>query len=157
MTKKDLNYGNVVENRSGRRFLFTIKENQAFIDLNHISNNSVCYNNYNDFNEDLTCKYVTRDEDIIKVYKDYTCSKVIWARKEELLTPEEKEWLAAFIKPFRDKVDTINLNGDYYDEERFISISLGNDDVSLPYLINLPFKFDCLELDKYYSLEDLGL
>lgn len=75
--------------------------------------------------------------------------------KEPILDDEEKEYLSAVIKPWREKVISIikiRVNEDY-----FISIRLKNGEK-----VNLPwFKKDTMykgmKLKKEYTLEELGL
>ena len=83
--------------------------------------------------------------------------------KEPILDKEEKEYLSAVIKPFRDrvcyiqKVETTNSDNQFifirvkrYDEED------GNEDIDLPYFReNTMYKN--MKGDKKYSLKELGL
>ena len=96
---------------------------------------------------------------IIKIYEDYTLKNLLWKRKEVLLTNEEKEWLAAVIKPFRDKVECINLDKPWNGKKAgYINIKLhNNDSLFTPSFNSLPFKFEGLEFKKDYTLEELGL
>ena len=171
MTKRDLKFGNVVELRNGRLCLIepTFNHYEGYVksylnngeseDRIHIRNikNAELECRLNDYREDLTNSLDSYT--IIKVYKDYTLTKLLWEREKPLLTPEEKEWLSSFIKPFRDKVVNISIQSDYGDDyENYIHIEMLEDDfINLPYTKNLPFKFDGLKIDEYFSLEDLGL
>lgn len=77
---------------------------------------------------------------------------------KDILDEKEKEYLSNIIKPFKNKVISITkfeFNRDRLKE--FIAISIEND-----YAINLPnFKkntmYQNMELDKMYTLEELGL
>jgi hypothetical protein len=80
----------------------------------------------------------------------YLCIK-----KEEILDDKEKEYLRAVIKPFRDRVKYIR-KGDFIKYE-YISFYIKDDDI-----ISFPnFKkgtmYKNMEIDKKYTLEELGL
>lgn len=76
--------------------------------------------------------------------------------KEEILSKEEKEYLSAVIRPFRDKIDYIEKvkNGN----KEFITIEYEDcaGSISFP-----DFKRDTMykgmEIGKLYVLEDLGI
>ena len=78
--------------------------------------------------------------------------------KEEILDEQEKEYLRAVIKPFRQKVKYIEKVRFFdYDIEiytEYINIELDGDTISLP-----TFRKMCkgMEVKKEYSLEDLEL
>lgn len=93
---------------------------------------------------------------VVEEYKDYTLKNLLWERKVQLLTDDEREWLSAVIKPFRDKIFDIEISSDNEDET-YISIDVEGDSVSLSYIRNLPFKFKGLKFGKCYTLEELGL
>lgn len=77
---------------------------------------------------------------------------------KEILDAEEKEYLGNVIKPFRDKVTKIKKFENNRDRQKeYITIYIKND-----YAITLPnFKkntmYQNIELDKMYTLEELGL
>ena len=79
--------------------------------------------------------------------------------KEPILTDSEREYLSAVIKPFRKKVKhivKINLFGS--PEEQFIRIVIGNlDFINLPNFNKNTGMYRGMEVDKLYSLEELGL
>ena len=74
--------------------------------------------------------------------------------EEPILDEEERKYLSDVIRPFRDRVDCIrkmnNSEGDY------ITIYLKTDYFCLPYF-QKETMYKGLELDKEYTLEDLGL
>lgn len=77
MEKNDLTYGNVVELRDGTRYLYYSFYDNSLIDLNGYFRS--CLDAYSDeLNHKLRC-----DLDIMKVYNNYTCSKLLWERKEK--------------------------------------------------------------------------
>lgn len=74
--------------------------------------------------------------------------------KEQILTEEEKEYIRAVIKPFRDEVTGI-LKGDNGNE--FIRISVENDGAfRLPYF-KKGSMYKNMKTNKKYKLEELGL
>ena len=78
---------------------------------------------------------------------------------EPILTDSEREYLSAVIKPFRKKVKhivKINLFGS--PEEQFIRIVICNlDFINLPNFNKNTGMYKGMEVDKLYSLEELGL
>lgn len=77
---------------------------------------------------------------------------------KEILDAEEKEYLSNIIKPFRDRVTKIKKFENSRDRQKeYITIYIKND-----FSINLPsFKkntiYKNMEIDKAYTLEELGL
>lgn len=73
---------------------------------------------------------------------------------EEILNAKEKEYLSNVIRPFRNKVDCIikkNFAKDY------IYVHLNNNDsISLPFF-EKGTMYKNMELNKEYSLEELGI
>lgn len=70
MKQSDLKYGNVIETNDDKRFLYICVEDKSkFVLLNYVS--------------DFMSLYLNTKEpvDIVKVYKDYKCDKVIWKKK----------------------------------------------------------------------------
>lgn len=79
--------------------------------------------------------------------------------KKPKLTDEEREYLSAVIKPFRDKVNFIKkrsfmslTNG----VKEYIDIDLKRDDIDLP-LYEEGKYYQGLKLEREYTLEELGL
>lgn len=82
---------------------------------------------------------------------------VLYEEKEEILDKEEKEYLSNVIKPFRDKVLYIIKSSMIVSDDAYISIAIKDDT-----MISLPnFKatnmYKKMELDKLYTLKELGL
>lgn len=74
--------------------------------------------------------------------------------KEEILDDVEKEYLRNVIKPFRNKVKCIAKIS--YDYKEYIVIDLVEDSIYLPHFKkNTMYK--CMETNKRYTLEELGL
>ncbi len=98
MKKSDLKYGNVVETRKGIKYLYHYKNSAEFLNLD--------YDGFlwiSDFDENL--KHIDDDLnelDIMKVYKDYTLTELLWERKETIkLTEDEKVILRNVPKKYK--------------------------------------------------------
>ena len=98
MKKSDLECGNVVEVRNGRKYFVDHScTGKALTSL--ITGWSVGFDAYN---ENLTYSNDFIDFDIMKVYKDYTCKKLLWERKEKpKLTEDEKAILRNLPKDYK--------------------------------------------------------
>lgn len=99
MKKEDLNCGNVVELRDGSRYIKTCIEGYGFIILDYISATSPVSLPLNVFDDDL--KESSRKFDIMKIYEDYTLKKVLWERKEFVVSTDEKTILRILPKQFK--------------------------------------------------------
>ena len=88
MKKQDLKFGNVVETREGIKYLYHGQNGNKFLNL--LTGES--YTDLSAYDDNLLVeKYKDTDFDIVKVYEDYTCKKVLWEREEEpVLTDDEK-------------------------------------------------------------------
>lgn len=75
----------------------------------------------------------------------------------DILDDVEKRYLSAVIRPFRKRVDYIMKISDplSYDKE-YIFIKLDEDSVSLPYF-KIGTMYQGMELERAYTLEELGL
>ena len=77
--------------------------------------------------------------------------------KEHILDDVEKEYLSATIKPFRKRIAYIVKAQDFYDGKQCIRIILQNGDgMHFPYLDD-DAMYKGMEVNKEYSLEELGL
>ena len=99
MKKEDLNCGNVVELRDGKRYIQTCIEGYEFIRLDYINAKSTSFFPLNEFNDDLKGSHSGLD--IVKVYEDYTLKKVLWERKEFVVSTDEKTILRIIPKTFK--------------------------------------------------------
>lgn len=151
MKKQDLKYGNVVEFRNGKRGIFltdTYTSMFLFFDVNE-GYSSYLYSNM--FKNNLENKNY-KEVDIVKVYEDYTCSKVLWERPKPLLTDEEREYLKEIFKGLTCKVISI-FKGNYY-----LEINLENGGyINLAKYNCMKFKFEGMETCRRYTLKELGL
>lgn len=142
MTINDLIFEDFITQRNGHQFYLNNSR-----DMTKWDNKSMKHRN----NSDLDIMKVQRLQQIFLL-------ETIYERKEEILTDEEKDYLSKVIEPFRNKVKNIAKN-DFEDYE-FICIEY--DDEICGDLLNFPtFKkgsmYINMELNKEYSLEELGL
>lgn len=82
MNKEDLKYGNVVELRNGRRYLYHRSE------LKLMSLDGNYFLSFHKYDENLNNEG-DKDFDIIKVYENYTLRKLLWERKPKLTGAEK--------------------------------------------------------------------
>ena len=90
MTKSDLKYGNVVETREGIKYLYHCKNSDKFLNLDYDAFLRIC-----NFDENLKWIDDLNEFDIMKVYKDYTLTELLWERKEE---PKLNEYEKAILR-----------------------------------------------------------
>ena len=79
--------------------------------------------------------------------------------KEPILDEAEKRYLSAVIRPWRDRVKTVRKQKVEYqlrNEKEYIQIKLDDDFINLP-VFDSGSMYIGMELDKRYSLEELGL
>lgn len=97
------------------------------------------------------------------MYSDKFLDQTIEVEVVDILNKEEKEYLSAVIKPFRDKAKSIIKFSCTFNERYYIKIVYDDDDtwgknmaITMP-----PFKKDKMyknmELGEKYTLEELGL
>ena len=150
MKKSDLKCGNVVELRNGLKFLF-LDRHKSLVELTGVGCTDIDY-----YDENLTRSSRQESYDIIKVYKDYTCKKLLWERKEKpQLTEDEKAILRNLPKHYkwiaRDKNGQIFL----YKNRPFKSVfwvdACESPRLVFPHL----FQFIKWEDDEPYSIEEL--
>ena len=99
MKKEDLKNGNIIELRDGRRFIKTCIEGFEFIRLDYTSATSTAIFPLSEFEDYLKGSNITLD--IVKVYEDYTLKKVLWGRKEFVVSTDEKTILRILPKQFK--------------------------------------------------------
>ncbi len=142
-SKKDLEDGDIVTYRN--------KEKRTILGGTLWSESGYIRALY-DIAEDLIDIDGDNEYDIVKVERP-TKYETVYERKE-ILDKEEREYLSAVIRPFRNRVENIKKrrNGN----KEYIMISLDDDDLDFPY-----FKRDTMyrgmESYKEYTLKELGL
>ena len=94
MKKSDLKCGNVVEVRNGDKYLL--------YDNDFLNLAGGGYLSPNHYNENLTSADDYTKFDIMKVYKDYTLTELLWERKEKpQLNEDEKVILRSLPKEYK--------------------------------------------------------
>ena len=151
MKKSDLKYGNVVETRSGDKYLFTFHdEEDIFVDL---TGDGYYYFESLYFNTNYKNSSIV----IMKVYKDYTCKELLWERKEKpQLTEDEKVILRNLPKQYkwiaRDMGGCLYVYASKPKKGRIT----WEEDSGLPMIpFNHLFQFIQWEDEEPYSIEDL--
>ena len=146
-TKSDLQNGDIVTYRDGRKKI-------VFEDKFYGSNHFVLLKYYT---EDLKDIDGEKENDIIKVERPVKY-ETVFERKEEILDETEKRYLASVIKPFKNKIETIEKTIKIGDSSLcYLIMLLKNNDMA-----NLPnFKknsmYKGMETNKKYTLKELGL
>lgn len=111
---------------------------------------------------DLTCCVIDlfhngKCPDSCKVCKQKAIEWLLSEYKEPILDYVEKEYLSATIKPFRKMIAYIVKAQDFDDGKQCIRIILQNGDgMHFPYLDDDEM-YKGMEVNKEYSLEELGL
>lgn len=100
-------------------------------------------------------------EKIIKIEEpEY---RTVYEKEKKILDKEEKEYLSAVIKPFRNRVESIQKK--YYSGKEYIKINIKSktqnnssliDDILLPYF-KQGTMYKGMKLQKEYTLKELGL
>lgn len=147
-TKSDLKNGDIVTCRDSEKR--TIISESLLDEGGHPIANLEMYDN------ELKAVLFVPDLDIVKVERPVKY-ETVFERKEEILDETEKRYLANVIRPFRHETEFIEKRTKFDDSSSYyLKIVLNNDIISLPY-----FKIDSMykgmELDKKYSLKELGL
>lgn len=122
------------------------------------------------FGNDKNNKYtsiITENGYTVKEFEAYnkvlnvlrpTGYKTVYKAKKEILDEEEKKYLSAVIKPFKNRVEYIIKKLSFYNRTaEYIEIELINDDcIMLPYFDKRTM-YKGMEIDKKYTLKELGL
>ena len=108
MNKSDLKNGNVVELRGGDKLLLC----WHFVDSILVDLEGRNFITLDTYHEDLTAIDGIADLDIMKVYKDYTLTELLWERKNTKPTEDEKIILRSLPKDY--KWIARNLSGMVY-------------------------------------------
>lgn len=152
MEKSDLKYGNVVETREGIKYLFTFHdEEDIFVDL---TGDGYYYFESLSFNSNYKNSAIV----IMKVYKDYTLTELLWERKEKpKLNEDEKAILRNLPKKYkwiaRDSNDFIYIFREKPCKHNDIIWSDGYKFTFLPF--DKLFQFIKWEDEEPCSIEDL--
>lgn len=113
--------------------------------------------NYGFSSIDEQLRYFNDDVSIVKVERPAQY-ETVFERKEEILDETEKRYLASVIKPFKNKIETIEKTIKIGDSSLcYLNMLLKNNDMA-----NLPdFKknsmYKGMEVNRKYTLKELGL
>ena len=154
MKKSDLKYGNVVELRNGDFYVLAKIYNESIL----IALTSKYHFNFDAYYTDLTNKCGFETLDIVKVYQDYTCKKLLWERKEKSkikLTDDEKVILRNVPKEYkwiaRDLSGMVYIFIERPEKGQAIWYGCGQPMIPFYHL----FQFIQWEDEEPYSIEDL--
>ena len=154
MKKSDLQDGNVVELRNGDFYVLAKIYNESIL----IALTSKYHFNFDAYYTDLTNKCGFETLDIVKVYQDYTCKKLLWERKEKSkikLTDDEKVILRNVPKEYkwiaRDLSGMVYIFIERPEKGQAIWYGCGQPMISFYHL----FQFIQWEDEEPYSIEDL--
>lgn len=145
--KSDLKDGDIVTYRNGLKKIVSgdkLCGNDLFAALRY-------------YTEDLKDVDGEEEYDIVKVERPVKC-ETVFERKEEILDETEKKYLTDVIRPFKNKIETIEKTIKIGDSSLcYLIMLLKNNDMA-----NLPnFKknsmYKGMEVNKKYSLKELGL
>lgn len=108
-------------------------------------------------NGSYTVKEFEYNDKVLKVLRP-TGYKTVYEAKKEILDEEEKKYLSAVIKPFKNRVEyIIKRLSSRNSTAEYIVIKLINDDyITLPYFDKRTM-YKGMELGKEYTLKELGL
>lgn len=158
-SRPELKSGMVIETREGKLYLLI-----NWYDKTLLATELGTEYYFTDVKYDYDNEFI-KDLEIVKIYEVNPCDMFdkklkndyipIWTRKDEILNETEKEYLSNLFKPFRDRVASVKKCK--CDEVRyFLSIYMKKEiGFTLPY--NDIDTFKGMELDKSYTLDELGL
>lgn len=114
------------------------------------------YNNHGFSTLDLERIFTEEEIDIIrKMYFERV--KLTLEVEEPILDDDERKYLSGVIRPFTDRVGYIKKSGVEQSSRYYIFINLiGDDPIQLPYFEKGKM-YKGMELDKKYSVKELGL
>lgn len=153
-TKSDLKDGDIVIQRNGDKKRYCTNR-EGFVGIDGDS-----YLAYSNYKENLLDKDGDEIYDIVKVER--LTYETVFERKEEILDNTEKNYLRSVIRPFRDRVKTIEKDiiddMDDMDNGEYISINFEDflDSFSLP-TFKKGTMYKGMKLNKEYTLKELGL
>ena len=103
-------------------------------------------------------EYVVKQKHFKLLPNNYTGTIEVengFIQEKEILDDEEKRYLKAVIRPFKNRVRYI-LKKDCYDGDCYISIELDDENINFPYF-KKETMYNGMEEDKRYTLKELGL
>lgn len=147
-TKSDLKDGDIVTYRNGEK---RIVENINLIDeTGEIAHRLDYYTN--ELKVDSRC---CSNLDIVKVERPVKY-ETVYERKEEILDEAEKRYLRDVIRPFKNRVEYIEKEWCFGNREYIIIAIKDSEELIFP-AFKENTKYKNMELEKEYTLEELGL
>ena len=155
MTIKDLENMMIVETRNQERYLVVDNMLLARDGFNELSdyNDNLIIEDDEDHEFDIMAVYTTKEwgAGLNRILYAHSLD-LVWKREENLLTPEEKKYLKALIKPITQPIKYITKECNY------IKIVLNDDDnIFLCCTYNMSLKFSGIEQNALYTIEELKL
>lgn len=119
----------------------------------------VTFTDHEDFialRNEYTSMFNVSKSEIIEVKRP--CQyKTIYKRKEPILDDKERKYLSTVIKPFRNRINSITKREYKYYDEQYIHITSDNNEAFCLPDFSKDTMYKGMELDKEYTLEELGL
>lgn len=144
--KLDLKNGDIVTKRNGEKRTLVGKY------LHNVKRASpLTY-----YTEDLKDSGGLKEHDIIKVERPVKY-EIVFEREEEILDETEKRYLANVIRPFRKRIQFIQKKKEITEINPYIRIVCeDNDKLVFPYITDNSM-YKGMEVNKKYTLKELGL
>ena len=144
--KLDLKNGDIVTKRNGEKRTLVGKY------LHNVKRASpLTY-----YTEDLKDAGGLKEHDIIKVERPVKY-EIVFEREEEILDEIEKRYLTEVIRPFRKRIQFIQKKKEITEINPYIRIVCeGNDKLVFPYITDNSM-YKGMEVNKKYTLKELGL
>lgn len=132
-----------------------LKQGDKVIWVDRVQNKKhTCIVKSSDYNIEQFESYCVCGE-VVKVLRP-TGYKTVYEAKKEILDKEEKEYLGAVIKPFKNRIDYIQKQSITGCNQEFIEIALFHDTTYLPYF-QKDTMYKGMKVDEEYTLKELGL
>lgn len=146
--KSDLKDGDIVTYRNG--------DKRTVIAGNLINSNGYISKKLNQYTNELKDTVIGESLDIIKVERPVKY-ETVFERKEEILDEVEKRYLTEVIRPFRKRIQFIQKKKEITKINPYIRIICeDNDKLVFPYITDNSM-YKGMEVNKKYTLKELGL
>lgn len=145
-TKADLKDGDIATDREGKKRTVS----KGFL-VDNFGAISLTY-----FTEDLKDVDGEEEYDIVKVERPVKY-ETVFERKEEILDEVEKRYLTEVIRPFRKRIQFIQKKKEITEINPYLRIVFENNDkLVFPYIADNSI-YKGMEVNKKYTLKELGL
>ena len=147
-TKSDLKDGDIVTYRNGGK--------RTVIAGNLINSNGFISKKLSQYTNELKDTIIGKSLDIVKVERPVKY-ETVFERKEEILDEIEKRYLTEVIRPFRKRIQFIQKKKEITEINPYIRIVFENNDkLVFPYIADNSM-YKGMEVNKKYTLKELGL